>query len=327
MLEGITITQSRYLNASTTAGYIAHCRRRKIEPKKLDVEGEDGKIAAHWLGDPDAETVVLYLHGGGFTQPANAGNFQYMDRLAQDINNARACKSVAVLILAYTLAPEATHPTQLREAATVLSHLLTKTGRAPSDIFVSGDSAGGNLALALLSHLLHPHAGVRPLQLEQPLGGTLLYSPWVGFRTDYPSYQNETLDMLSPLSLRRWSAMFLNKANPVNPEADPGTISGDAWTEACLNPASWWSGLHRVVDDIFVSYGSYEVFADPIRDLEKALRKGWADGGGDVSRVTFLEAAKAAHIAPIVDIMAPGRYVKSDTQIAIEEWYKARLQK
>ncbi|KAH7355690.1 Alpha/Beta hydrolase protein [Pyrenochaeta sp. MPI-SDFR-AT-0127] len=327
MLERITIPQSRYLNASTSVRYITHCRKRNIEPKTLQVESEDGKIAAHWLGNPDADSVVLYLHGGGYTQSANEGNFQYMERLVKDLNNAKGCRSVAVLILAYTLAPEGTHPTQLREATTILSHLLTKTGRLPSDIFISGDSAGGNLSLAVLSHLLHPHPDVPPVQLEQPLGGTLLYSPWAGFRTDYPSFHNETLDMLSPLALRKWSAMFLNKANPTNPEVDPGPISGDAWTEACLNPASWWGGLHQVVDDIFVSYGSYEVLADPIKELERELKKGWADGGGDEGRVTFLEAAKAAHIAPIVDIMVPGNSTKSDTQVSIEEWYKMRLQK
>jgi hypothetical protein len=120
--------------------------------------------------------------------------------------------------------------------------------------------------------------------------------------------------------------MFLNKANTADPEKDPGTVTGDAWTEPCRNPASWWSGLHHVIRDIFVSFGSHEVLADPIKELQGELTQGWADGGGGTSRVVFLEAPKEAHIAPIVDIMRPGAAVKSSTQVAIEEWYKQHLQ-
>ncbi|KAJ4363905.1 hypothetical protein N0V83_009357 [Neocucurbitaria cava] len=326
MLELITIPQSRYLNDSTSVRYDAYCKKQNVEPRTLAIEGQDGTVAAHWIGNPDAETVLLYLHGGGYTQSANEGNFKYIDKLLKDLNSGSGCRSVAALFLAYTLAPEAAHPTQLREAATVLSHLITKTGRSASDVFISGDSAGGNLTVAMLSHLLHPHPDVPAIKLEQPLGGALLYSPWVGFGTDYQSYDNEALDMLSPLALRKWSAMFLNKSNAADPEADPGPISGDAWTEACLNPASWWHGLHRVVGAIFVSYGSYEILADPIKQWEKELKKGWSHGGGDESQLTFLEAPNEAHVFPILELMTPWK-AKSGTQAAIEAWYKSRLQK
>lgn len=328
MLERITIPQSRYLNPSTSARYLAYCKQRAITPNTITVDVGDGSnVDAHWIGASDVDAVVLYLHGGGYTQSANEGNFQYMNRLVKDLNGKEGVRSVAVLILAYTLAPEATHPTQLREAAAALSYLITNTGRTPSNIFVSGDSAGGNLALALLSHLLHPHPEVPAVKLEEPLGGTLLYSPWAGFSTDYTSYNNIKLDMLSPLALRKWSAMFLNKANSSDPESDPGAVSGDAYTEACKNPASWWNGMHRIVGDVFVSYGGYEVLADPIKELEAQMKKGWVESGGDWDRVVFIGAPKEAHIQPILDVMAPGSGTKSRTQVAIEKWYAARLQK
>ncbi|KAF1846098.1 uncharacterized protein K460DRAFT_258149, partial [Cucurbitaria berberidis CBS 394.84] len=165
------------------------------------------------------------------------------------------------------------------------------------------------------------------VNLERPLGGMLLYSPWAGFSTDYPSFNNEALDMMSPICLRKWSAMFLDKAHPADPEADPGPVSGDAWTEPCLNPASWWSGSHQVVNGIFISYRSYEVLADSIKELEQELKRGWVEGGGDANQVTFVGAPKEAHIGPIQDIMTPGKSShKSETQVAIEAWYKARLQ-
>jgi acetyl esterase/lipase len=319
----ITIAQSRYLSPSTTECYLAHCKNANITPQTLEVEG----VAAHWIGSPDAEKVVLYLHGGGYTQPASPGYFRYTNRLVKDLNTQTGSRSFAVLFLAYTLAPEATHPTQLREAATILSHLITKTGRSPSDIFLSGDSAGANLVVAVLSHILHPHPEVPAVKLEQPLLGTLLYSPWVGFNTNariYPSFDNEPFDIIAPLSLRKWSAMFLNKANPVDAEVDPGPVSGDAYTEVCLNDPAWWHGTHDVIGEMFVSYGGYEVLADPIRVWKNQLTTGWVEGGGDASNVVFLEVPKEAHVAPIFEVMA-GSSQKSGTQVAIEEWYKLRL--
>lgn len=260
---------------------------------------------------------------GGYTQPANEGNFQHGGRLMEDLKSTQGLRSVATLLIEYTLAPEATYPTQLKETSAVLARLLTL--RKPADIIISGDSAGGNLALALLSHLLHPHPEVPAVKLDAPLSGALIYSPWAGFSTDYPSFANVSLDMLSPLSLRKWSAMFLGRANSSNPEADPGPVTGDAYTESSKNPTSWWEGMQTICSEIFVCYGGDEVLADAIEELKFRLEDGWAFGGGDPSRVVFVRAAREAHVAPIVDTMTPSRKVKSSTQIAIEAWYRARL--
>jgi acetyl esterase/lipase len=327
MLDRLTIADSRYLNVQTNKGYVQlYCKPRGLEPKTLRLDTADGRAVAHWIGDPDADAVILYCHGGGYTQPANEGNFGHLPRLVEDLNSDEGKPSISVLLLAYTLVPEAVYPTQLREAAVVLAHLVHSTGRSPSKVFIAGDSAGGNLVFSLLSHILHPHPDVSALKFESPLGGALLVSPWVSFRTDYPSFSsNATLDLLTPLSLRKWSAMFLNRANASDPESDPGLRSGDAWAEACLNPSSWWTGMDQVVSDVFVWWGGYEVFVDPIRELEKNFKAGWTEGGGEVSRTIFLESAKEAHTAPIVDTMIPGAE-KGDAQALIEEWFKGRLQ-
>jgi acetyl esterase/lipase len=314
------------MNPSTGARHTSFCKSKGITPETLRVDTNKGRtITAHWLGDSDAQTVIFYLHGGGYTQPANEGNFAHAARLIKDLNGIKGQRSISVLFLEYTLVPDATYPTQLKEAAAVLAHLIDNNGRKPSDIFVSGDSAGGNLAMSLLSHLLHPHPDVPAVKMEEPLAGALLYSPWVSFSTEYSSFDNLLLDVLPPMTLRKWSAMFLNKANPTNPEADPGPVSGDAYTEAAKNPMSWWKGLHNICSHIFVAYGGSEVLADAIEEWESPLKKGWAEGGGDPSAIIFLKGAKEAHIAPIVDVMAPGADVKSKTQEAIEGWYKARL--
>ncbi|KAJ4985157.1 alpha/beta hydrolase [Stagonosporopsis vannaccii] len=326
MMDRLFIADMRYLNASTSEKYVqSYCKRRGIEPKTLIIDTKDGGAVAHWLGDPDADAVILYCHGGGYTQPANEGNFRHLAGLVKDLNSDATKPSVSVLLLAYTLVPEAVFPVQLREAVVVLSHLVYETKRPPSRIFLAGDSAGGNLALSVLSHILHPHPDVFAVKLEQPLGGALLLSPWVSFRTDYPSFKtNATLDMLGPIAMRKWSAMFLGKATSFDPEADPGLVSGDAWTEACLNPSSWWNNMHQVVSDVFIWCGGYEVFLDPIREFKKNFEAGWSNGGGDPSRVVFAESAKESHVAPMVDTMIPGAK-KGNSQVAIEEWLKSRI--
>jgi acetyl esterase/lipase len=326
LLDRITIPQSRYLQKSTSDGYLVHCKAQGVTPKTVYIEVGDGtRIAGHWMGSSKAHMVIYFLHGGGYTQPASEGNYKYATRLLEDLNATKGQRSIALLMLEYTLVPGATYPTQLKEAAAGLKYLLTDTGRKPSNIFISGDSAGGNLAVALLSHILHPHQDVPAVKIDQPLGGALLYSPWVGFSTDYPSFDNYQLDVMSALALRKWSAMLLNKSNPSDPEADPGPVAGDAYTEACKNPASWWQGMHSVCGEMFVCYGSDEVLADAIKEWEGPMKNGWIEGGGEPSRVVFIRGAREAHVAPIIDVMTLGANAKSNTQTAIEEWYKARL--
>jgi hypothetical protein len=83
--------------------------------------------------------------------------------------------------------------------------------------------------------------------------------------------------------------------------------------------------MHSVCGEMFVCYGSDEVLADAIKEWEGPMKNGWIEGGGEPSRVVFIRGAREAHVAPIIDVMTPGANAKSNTQTAIEEWYKARL--
>src|SRR5438045_7002331 len=91
--------------------------------------------------------------------------------------------SVSILMLSYDVAPEAPYPRQLQQTALLLDHVLNVLHITPSNICLSGDSAGGNLILALMSHISHPHPSttvpIIPLQLSAPFRGLVLTSPWV----------------------------------------------------------------------------------------------------------------------------------------------------
>jgi len=121
-------------------------------------------VPAEWSTTPaaDVRRAVLYLHGGGYM----AGSIASHRYVAVEIGRAARTRTLA---LGYRLAPEHPYPAQLEDALAAYS-MLCNQGLAPSNIAVGGDSAGGNLTLALLIAL-------RERGLPLPSCGWLI-SPW-----------------------------------------------------------------------------------------------------------------------------------------------------
>lgn len=159
----------------------------------------------------------------------------------------------------YSLTPYGTYPTQLRQAVEALRYIVTETGRSPSNVIVGGDSAGGNLALATLLHLSHPHPTIDPLPLSAPLAGVFGFAPWINFSADWPSMtENAYKDLITPDCLARWSAAYTD-----------GKPS-DSWSEPDKAPAAWWGDAktERILilaggDEILLS--SIEAFAQKVK--------------------------------------------------------------
>ncbi|KAI0265811.1 hypothetical protein BC834DRAFT_1041487 [Gloeopeniophorella convolvens] len=85
------------------------------------------------------------------------------------------------------MTPQAQFPTQFRQAnAAPVTHLL-KQGAHPSNIVLCGESAGGNLALQVILHILHPLPDLPPPSaLSAPLGVAELISPTLGASRTIP---------------------------------------------------------------------------------------------------------------------------------------------
>ncbi|RMH40384.1 MAG: alpha/beta hydrolase [Deltaproteobacteria bacterium] len=122
-------------------------------------------VPAEWLYAPgcDRSRTLLYLHGGGYVIGSPESHRDFLSRLAE-------AAGIAVLAPDYRLAPEYRYPAQLDDALAVYRWLLDR-GVSPESIAVAGESAGGNLAAALLIAL---RDGAGPL----PAAWALL-SPWV----------------------------------------------------------------------------------------------------------------------------------------------------
>jgi len=100
-------------------------------------------VPAEWIVPAEVRPgrTVLYLHGGSF----NSGSIASHRALAGNV--ALACRARALLI-DYRLAPEHPFPAGLEDTVAACEWLLAQ-GVAPQQLVVAGDSAGGNLALAL----------------------------------------------------------------------------------------------------------------------------------------------------------------------------------
>ena len=117
----------------------------------------------------DDQTVVLHFHGGGYTiAEGRPGDAAFGANLLEESLNAKA------LFLSYRLAsnPTCHFPAALQDAVTAYQYLLDQ-GISADRLVISGDSAGGNLAIALLRYISESK-GVLP----NP-SATLLFSPWI----------------------------------------------------------------------------------------------------------------------------------------------------
>lgn len=176
----------------------------------------EGVFQAEWVVHNDladassaaSDTVVLYLHGGGYCllNPAShrplviamskVGPFllqvwpRKADRLVPLIGIVQAM-NVRVFSVDYRLAPESPFPGGLRDAVEAYYYLLAQ-GVPAQNIIVSGDSAGGGLSMALLLYL-RDHPGLHTM-----IGGGLLLSPWCDLSSSLGSWiSNKDVDYLT----------------------------------------------------------------------------------------------------------------------------------
>ncbi|KAK4047761.1 hypothetical protein OIO90_006060 [Microbotryomycetes sp. JL221] len=124
------------------------------------------------------DRVLLYFHGGGgFFSSLETHRYQ-IQRHARKLNGRAFAPNIR-------LAPQYPFPCALHDALASYLYLISPDGcnLKPSQIIVSGDSAGGGLALSLLIVL-------RDAKLPLPAGSTLI-SPWVDLAHSFPSISGD----------------------------------------------------------------------------------------------------------------------------------------
>ncbi len=217
------------------------------------------ETAAHDPGQP----VILYLHGGGYVFGSPRTHRNLVSRISH-------VSGLPALSLDYRLPPVATLPAPVEDALAAYRQLLDE-GRPAERIVVAGDSAGGNLALALALHAVE--AGLpRPAAL-------VLLSPWNDLSLSGASITANALrdPFLPPIALRRAARVALAGADPTDWRSSPLFAPED---------------LLRQLPPTLIQVGTTEVLYD---DAARTARR-MADAGVPVELQSF---ERQPHVVPL----------------------------
>jgi len=267
------------------------------------------------------EKVILAFHGGDYTRlsghprdtPAEIarGLLKYV----RDVDR--------VFVPDYRLSSaeplEALHPfpTALLDALTSYLYLVKSLEFSPADIILEGDSAGGNLAIALTRYLVEYRGCVGPLTPPKAL---LLLSPWADVSCSHngiPGGSATTFvesDILgSPTETLEYPLRALTgphglEAAETNPYISPASLHPDLVVD--------FKGFPRT----FIIAGGAEVFVDQIRTLRDRMVKDLGQGNGvleEEGKVRYHEAPDAVHDYLLFPWHEPE---VSDTLNVITEW-------
>ncbi|KAF8911756.1 Alpha/Beta hydrolase protein [Mucidula mucida] len=187
------------------------------------------------------ERVILYIHGGAYYVGSAEEKRIISVPLAQ-YTDAR------VFSLNYRLAPECTFPGPLHDAVSAYFRLTEDLHIPPENILVSGDSAGGGLALALLMYLRDNHYPV-------PAGGILM-SPWVDMTMSGASWDSNAAYDVIPV---------FSPDDHMNPIAN---YLGSGMEKYLMHPyASPIFGDFKDLPPLLIQSGDSEVLQDEITML------------------------------------------------------------
>lgn len=219
-----------------------------------------GKIFHGVLEVSGEISILMTCIGGGFIIAADIQHFYFLQDLLRDANAAGA--DLAIFVPTYDLAnDECVYPTQIRQCVQGLEHIL-KTGRAPANIVIGGDSAGAQASLAVLSHISgHPHPSIESVNLRdgQDLKAVIGLSPWVSYREDFTSSKSKVeLDFLNSSFLTQWSKVY------------KGTAPTDEYNEPLVADAEWWGGVRT--EKLLIVAGQDEILIDSVDELVAKMK-------------------------------------------------------
>lgn len=195
--------------------------------KNVEFDGDiipvdNNGIKGEWLipANADPQSRMLYLHGGAFMLGSSLSHRAITTQYAQLIGGP-------VFSLDYRLMPEHRRQASIDDCRAAYQWVLEQgpEGSCPvKNLYISGDSAGGNLSLALSIWIRD--SGLRPPE------AIIALSPMTDSTFASPSFVNNvsTDTMLGPIlgavaktprSLLLWFSVFSNRRRPSNHSVSP----------------------------------------------------------------------------------------------------------
>ena len=178
-------------------------------------------VSVEWAIAPGADHKrrILFMHGGAFVFGSALGHRKYCDRLSK-IANAAVCS------VNYRMLPEHGRLKGINDCQQAYRWILENGPDGAQELeflMVSGDSAGGNLALML-------SGWAKELDIRKP-DGVVAFSPSTDMTLSSPTikahqHSDKMLGALAPLSkvpkaIAAWMSFLFLRINPAHKLASP----------------------------------------------------------------------------------------------------------
>lgn len=190
------------LTADTFAALYPMPMNTRLEMTQLG--GRSCGVITH--REPKSSGIFIFIHGGGFA---------FGSVKTHRVAIAHLCKLTGMtgIIPEYRLTPESPYPTPLEDCMAAYRGICERYPKRP--IYLMGDSAGGNLAAAMIGRL-QKEEGVMPQKL-------VLMSPWLDLHPQSQSLlKNRDEDSLFDKDdLLEYSALYYGDHDPGAADVSP----------------------------------------------------------------------------------------------------------
>ncbi|KAF2497131.1 alpha/beta-hydrolase [Lophium mytilinum] len=171
------------------------------------------------LSTPEAKITkhIYYFCGGGWQTPATAQHWQTCSKLARQMPNT------AISIVSYPLAPNDPAPKAFPQSLALYRRLMAQSVEEGTRVILAGDSAGGNVVLAIVLEALREDfeadAETRP---PCPVA-IMAISPSTDLRRDNPEIEKIKKDdpILTPPFIKSTAQAWAAEWDPADPKLSP----------------------------------------------------------------------------------------------------------
>jgi len=280
-------------------------------------DGSDVKVASR---PAPGEKVLYHLHGGGYVglSAHPSGSTASIPRGILELTEP-IHRTFSIEYRLSSTEPQDRvanpFPAAFLDALAGYNYLVNVVGYSPSDIIVCGESAGGNLTLALTRYLVE-NSEPKSVKVPGPPGSIILLSPWCDMSTSHDTpgssfrvYQN--VDVINPGTLG--TRAFLG------PHGSEAGETNRYISASCKSLAVDFKGFPRT----FIVAGGAELLLDEIRTLRSRMCRDLGEGEGltaEDGKVKYVEEPDAVHVYVALSWHEPE---KGRTMKEIADWITA----
>lgn len=191
--------------------------RRLVTRERIAGAGDTSpEVPVTWIDRRRARTAtIVHLHGGAYLAAESPMHWRWLEELRRRAGTAAA-------MIQYRMPPSSPAPAAVDDALAAIRALQRRADLRDGAWVLSGDSAGGGIALAVVQAMR---------DADEPLpAGLLLTSPWTDLTLSDPTIPaRATRDVvLDVRSLRRAADEYAGVLGPRDPRVSPrfGSVDG-----------------------------------------------------------------------------------------------------